>query len=197
MPDLADRNAVNFGDLSSDLRFRILDRATSLVGLTLSIQPEYRRVDEVSGALGHGYSLPITILIDKVVVPGKLLAAANIIYTPGVSRFDSGPAIGANSGWQNESGFAAYGAMTALIRPNVFLGAEIRYLSAFQGTFLNRQDGYAITLGPSLCLQLSEKSFLKFAWASQIAGKAAGVPGTLDLVNFERNEARVRLVLGF
>ncbi len=87
--------------------------------------------------------------------------------------------------------------MTALIRPNVFLGAEVRYLSAFQGTFLNRSDGYAITLGPSLCLQLSEKSFLKFAWASQIAGKAAGVPGTLDPVNFERNEARVRLVLGF
>ena len=136
--------------------------------------------------------MPIGLLVDREVVLGKVFAAANLIYTPGLSRFGSG-----NFGWQDESGFAAYGAMTTLIGPNVFLGGEVRYLGAFEGAFLNRLNGYAITVGPSLCFQLSKNSFLKFAWASQVADKTTGVPGTFDLVNFERNEARVRLVLGF
>jgi hypothetical protein len=46
-------------------------------------------------------------------------------------------------------------------------------------------------------VKLSEEAALNIAWTPQIAGRASGVPGRLDLDNFERHQLRVKLTASF
>ena len=80
----------------------------------------------------------------------------------------------------------------------VFIGAELRHLSAYQGSFLNWKQGEAFFVGPSLFIQLPHRVVFKAVWSAQVTGKALNRPsGTLDLVNFERHQARAQLVKSF
>jgi hypothetical protein len=79
----------------------------------------------------------------------------------------------------------------------MFVGAEVRYGSVFDGAFLNRVEGQALFVGPSLFLVLGNNMTFKAAWSRQVTGRTTGMTGDLDLTRFERNQARVQLVKGF
>jgi hypothetical protein len=87
-PDLDDRNAFNFGGVSGELRWRLLERGTSPVGLTLSFAPQWRRIDEISGGPVQSIALPVTLLADMALIPEKLFAAFNVTYSPSFTRAD-------------------------------------------------------------------------------------------------------------
>jgi hypothetical protein len=56
------------------------------------------------------------------------------------------------------------------------------------GCPLYRPDPYA---------KLSEKWWLSAAWNVQVAGSATAAPGALDLVNFERHQAKLGFGFSF
>jgi hypothetical protein len=81
------------------------------------------------------------------------------------------------------------------IRPGILIGGEARYLRKYEGVSLDNFVGQALFVGPTGYWQLSERSRLTIAWETQIWGRPTASSAALDLVNFERNQARV--IFGF
>jgi hypothetical protein len=180
VPDLDDRNAFNFGGVSGEFRWRLLERGTSPIGLTLSFSPQWRRVDEISGAPVQSLTLPVALLADMALIPDKLFAAFNVIFSPSVTRADGA--------WEQENQLEISAALSLAIGPSVFIGAEVRHLTRNDEGFLS---GHALFVGPSLFAKVSETFSLKAAWSAQIPDESTRA---LDLVRFERHQVRVLLV---
>ena len=81
--------------------------------------------------------------------------------------------------------------------PNVFLGAEARSLRQYDGLGLNSFAGQALYVGPTFYATFGQGYFLSAAWNMQVWGAAAGGSGALDLVNFERHQAKLRVGIAF
>ena len=81
--------------------------------------------------------------------------------------------------------------------PNVFLGAEARSLRQYDGLGLNSFAGQALYIGPTLYATFGQGYFLSAAWNMQVWGAVAGGSGALDLVNFERHQAKLRVGIAF
>jgi hypothetical protein len=83
------------------------------------------------------------------------------------------------------------------LRPGFLLGGEARYLRKYEGIGLEEFSGHALFIGPTAYFQLSERSRLTASWSVQAWGRPAGSGATLDLVNFERHQARLVFGLNF
>jgi hypothetical protein len=71
------------------------------------------------------------------------------------------------------------------------------YYHAYDGLRFNTLAGDALFAGPTLHIQVTDELILSAAFSTQIAGHAAGDPNLLDLTNFSRNKAFLRLVVEF
>lgn len=180
VPDLHDTSSLNFNGISGELRWQLLDSSKSPVGLALSFNPQWLRVDEVSGALANTYAGPMTLLLDTAILPDRLFAAMNVTYAPSVERL-----VGV---WGRQSGLEVSAAISGVVAPGVLVGAEVRSVAAYQGLFLNREEGQALYVGPSLFLRLSDGLVAKLVWSTEVAGTAN---------RFERNQVRAQLVKSF
>ena len=180
---VTDRNAPNFNGVSSEVRWHALDRGLAPFGLTLSFAPQWRPIDDIWGEREQSYVLPVTILADVALIPERMFAAFNLSYAPAATRADAG--------WQREHGVGLSAAVADAIMPGVFLGAEIRYLTHQQSGV---SSAHALFVGPSLYVKLSDSLSIKAAWSAHIPDEAAG---RLDLVNFERHQARLEVVKNF
>jgi hypothetical protein len=83
------------------------------------------------------------------------------------------------------------------IRPGILLGGEARYLRRYEGIGLEEFSGQAVFVGPTAYFQLSERSRLTASWSVQAWGRPAGSKAALDLVNFERHQARLVFGVNF
>src|SRR3954468_1199738 len=89
------------------------------------------------------------------------------------------------------------GALAFQAFPNVFLGAEVRYLRAYDGLALQHFRGEAVFVGPTLYAKLSDHFTISAAYSAQVSGHAVGVPRQLDLDNFSRHQARLVVIYEF
>lgn len=199
VPDLDNRNNGALDGLSAEVKYRIFDRRTAPIGLAVSVEPEWRRHSETSGNREDAYAIEFKLYADKELVPNRLFVAGNLLFEPEAIRvheFD--PVTGQRRPWEHESTLGFSGAVVGAIANNVFLGAEVRYLRKYEGSFLDRLEGHAVYLGPTLSARVFGKAILQAAYSVQIAGKAADEPNSrLDLVSFERRQARLRVVYEF
>lgn len=159
------------------------------IGLSLSVQPQWQRIDGVSGVHSANFSFETKLAADTELIPNMLFAAANLIYAPEYDR------AAGDSGWSRASTYGATAAMAYRVAPKVTMGGEVEYYRAYGGFGLNAFDGAALYLGPTIHVQFSPKIFLAAAWSMEVAGHASGEPSPLDLTNFERQH--VNLKLGF
>ena len=90
----------------------------------------------------------------------------------------------------------AFGALVQ-VRPGILLGGEARYFRRYEGIGLEEFSGQALFIGPTAYFQLSERSRLTAAWSVQAWGRPAGSNASLDLVNFERHQARLVFGVSF
>jgi hypothetical protein len=67
----------------------------------------------------------------------------------------------------------------------------------YDGIGLDQLSGQALFIGPTAYFQLSERSRLTVAWSAQAWGRSEQSPYALDLVNFERHQARVVFGVNF
>jgi hypothetical protein len=199
VPELEDRNAVNFDGLSTELKYRILDRTTAPFGLAISAEPEWRRFSGTSGRHENSYAVELKLYADKELIPGKLFIAGNVLYEPEVVRvneFDE--ETGRFKRWERESTLGFSGALSTALTDRVFLGGEVRYLSKYEGSFLNKQEGWAVFVGPTLSARVLPNAVLQAAYSVQVSGRAKDEPDRhLDLANFERHQGRLRFVYEF
>src|SRR3954467_2430465 len=190
VPGFADRSQFEGQGVSLDLRYRFLDREKDPFGLTLAAESRVDRIDEVTATRVRKYGTEFTLALDRELVPDLSVAALNLIYQPEWTRsLATGQA-------EQESTIGAALAVMAQLRPGFFLGAEVRYFRKYEGIGLDDFAGQALFVGPTVFLKLSDRSRLTANWSFQAWGHGAASTA-LDLVNFERHQARLVLGVNF
>jgi len=191
VPGLEDRRQLAWEGLSVDLRYRLLDRDAAPFGFTVALETHANRIDETSAAVVRGYGTGLTLAFDRELIPNVAVAAVNLFYQPEWTRF-----IGSGAAEQESTVGAAF-ALMVQARPGLFLGGEARYLRQYEGIGLQELAGQALFVGPTAYFQLSPRSRLTAAWSIQAWGRPAGSNAALDLVNFERHQARLIFGVNF
>jgi hypothetical protein len=80
------REGANFGGLGSIFSYVLIGRGPGAsVGVTISVEPEWSRIDD-GGRLVTDFSAQTTIVADTELVPNRLFAGVNAIYTPEIMR---------------------------------------------------------------------------------------------------------------
>ena len=178
-----------FNGVDFELRYRLFDRASAPFALTLGVEPHWARVDDRSGEPVANYGNEFSLAADKELIKDRVFAAINLLYDPEatLSRL--------TGMWEHQSLFGLTTAITNQVRPGTFLGAEMRYLRAYDGLALDALAGDALFVGPTFYVGLSKQFAVSGSWTFQVAGHT--IPGPLDLKNFERHQAKLRLMYTF
>ncbi|SEE67185.1 Putative MetA-pathway of phenol degradation [Rhizobiales bacterium GAS191] len=185
-------NRTQFSGLSTDLRYLLIGRGPgSPIGLTISAQPEWARVDGTSGVRTRGYGTTFRLAADTELVANRMYAAVNLIYQPEV-----GKEAGAIA-WNRSSTAGATAALAYRVAPKVTLGGEVEYYRAYDGLAFRTFAGHALYVGPTMNVQFTSKTMLSLAYSTQVSGRAAGESHSLDLTNFQRHHANAKLEFEF
>jgi hypothetical protein len=184
---LNDLQQFTFDSVFIEMRYRILNRKTAPVGLTIGADPYYGRTDEVAGTVVDRWGANFWLIADKELIENKLFGAFNLGYLPQtIGARDTGV-------WSDISKLTPALSLSYQFAENFFAGVEARYLLAYdQGLGFNRLAGQAFYVGPTLYAKLSERAWVSAALSFQVAGYATDAgAGTLDLTNFERTQAKL------
>jgi hypothetical protein len=183
---------TNFSGLSAELRFLVFDRSPSQpIAITLIAEPEWARVDDVSGELITAFSSTFGVVADTELISNRLYAAANLTYEPGVNRAFGDPS------WEQESELGITAAMSYRVAPQVTMGGEIQYYRAFDGLGMQTFVGNALYIGPTMHIQMSGHVMVAAAFSAQVAGHAIGDDRSLDLTNFQRYIGNLKVEFEF
>jgi len=191
VPGMEDRRQFSWQGVSVDLRYRFLDRDAAPFGFAFAVESHATRIDESTAAVVRSYGTEFTLAFDRELIPNVAVAALNLVYQPEWTRF-----VGTGTSEQDSTMGAALGVMMKM-RPGFLLGGEARYLRRYEGIGLEEFAGQALFIGPTAYWQLSPRSRLTAAWSVQAWGRPAGSNASLDLVNFERHQARLVFGVNF
>jgi hypothetical protein len=145
----------------------------------------------LTGGPARQYGVDFIAAADWEVIPDRVVAAFNLLYQPETTRSTW------TGSWSQDStaGFAT--AVMTQLRPGFFVGGEARYLRVYDGSGIDSLAGQGFFVGPTVYFHLSKRAWIAGAWSAQVAGHAPATLGSLDLVNFERHQARVLFGVGF
>jgi hypothetical protein len=183
---------TGFSGLSWKPKWLIIGRGPgNPIGLSLSVQPEWERLDGTSGAHSSNFSFETRLAADTELIPNMFYGAVNLFYAPEVGRAVGDPA------WSRASTYGASAAVAYRVAPKVTLGGEAEYDLAYDSFALDTFNGAALFVGPTLHIQFSPKVFLAAAWSVEVSGHASSDAGRLDLTNFERQRANLKMGFEF
>lgn len=188
---LDDRDQLVVDNLAVELDYRFLDRRTSPIGLTLIVVPFFSFVDGSSGAAADRYGSDFVLAADRALVSDRLFAAINFAYGFEGSRDHATGTVSDSSSLSFQFG------ATARLERWLYVGAEARYLRAYTGIGLESLSGQAVYVGPSFYAPIAKGVTISGAWNLQAWGDASGVGGGFDLINFERQQAVLRVEFDF
>jgi hypothetical protein len=182
-PGLLDKTGLEYSGVISEFRWHFLEHDTAPIGLTLSFSPYWRRINDPAPGQGESFTLPVALLVDKVLIPNKLYAVFNATLAPTFNKV--------STRWRTQQPFDLSAAITTAVGDRLFIGGEIRQASYNQDGFFAAR---ALYLGPSLFARLSEHLIVKVAWAAQIPVESGG---RMDVTNFERHQIIAQFAYGF
>lgn len=191
VPGLDDQRRLSWQGASLDLRYRFLDRETAPFGLTFATELRANRVDETTAQRVRNFGTEFRLAFDRELLPDRIIAAFNLLYEPEWTRFIDGRVM------ERDSTAGAALGILAQVRPGFLLGGEARYLRKYEGIGLEELAGQALFVGPTAYFQLSKRSRLTASWSVQAWGRPAGSTAGLDLVNFDRHQARLVFGVNF
>ena len=139
----------------------------------------------------RAFSTAFKIVADTELVPNKLFAAVNLSYEPGVDKARG------DLDWTQSATYGVTGALAYRVTPRITLGGEVEYYRAYDSFGFNNFQGHAVYVGPTLHIQFSPKTLLSAAFSTQVAGRAVGETHALDLTNFERYHANLKVEFEF
>lgn len=184
-------SGYRFDGLSFEIRHRLVERTASQpFALTLAFEPRWARIDG-AGIQSTAVGAEVKLQIDAP-ISGRLFWALNANFST-VGQEDPGTSRWASASATTLSSALGY----ALIEERLYLGAEARWFHAFDSSAFGKLEGQALFMGPTLMVKMSPSASFNLTIQPQVAGKARGVPGSLDLDGFERTIARAKLAIGF
>lgn len=195
VPGVANQSLTTFSGLSFAPKLILLRRGVDApIGLAVSMAPEYDRVDPVIGAQARNFALPFKLMMDAELIKEKLFFGTNIVLAPE---------------WDNEKGygfsqyalFGLTGALTYRLTPKIAIGGQVEYYNVYGSLGFANNTGWGTYLGPTVHMQINDKSFVAASWSSQVAGQPAyGSAATLSAYNasdLARNRATLIFGLQF
>jgi hypothetical protein len=189
--DLDDRRQVAVSGAFAEFRYLAVERTSSNpLAVTLAFEPTARRIDETSGERVRNLEFETIINADLELLKNRLFAGFNLLYEPEVTQTAAGET-------QREAKFGGSAALSVRIAPDVVVGGEVWYLRHYDAANLTAFTGDAVMLGPTLYVQLTPKMFMTAAWNTQVWGREVGNPVPLNLAEFQRNRARLKLAVEF
>lgn len=191
VPGFVDRTQVNWQGASLDLRYRFLNRDSAPFGLTLALESHGNRLDETTALRAQNYGTELTLALERDLIPRLAVATLNLGYQPEWTHFAGAPTE------EQESTLAAAFGVMAQVRPGFLFGGEARYFRKYDGIGLEALAGQALFIGPTAYFQLSERARITATWSVQAWGRPAGSNAALDLVNFERHQAKLVFGVNF
>lgn len=191
VPGFDDVDSLRANGIGGEVRWRLSSRKTNGFGLTLHIEPSWSVSDELTGLSGRRLASENKIILDTELVRDRLYAAFNIINEMEVVKEKGAP----DTERVSKIGFGL--ALTTPIAKNVFLGAEARYLRAYEGLSFEQAAGYALYFGPTLHARFENNAWISLAWNLQVTGREKGNPASFDLINFERQHVRLKAGIDF
>jgi hypothetical protein len=193
--DLDNRSQLAFGGVFGEMRYLLFGRGpSSPLSVTLSAEPEWRRIDETSGARVRNFELETKLNADLELIQNRLYLGANLLYEPEATKDTDHT----GAGWAIESKSGVSGALAFRIVPNILIGAEVWYLRHYDGAWFNIYTGDATFVGPTLFVQLSPKAFIAAAWNVQVDGSEVDDPNVrLNLAEFSRQRAKLKVAIEF
>ncbi len=192
---LDNRSQLAVGGFFGEMRYLLLGRGpNSPLGVTLSAEPEWRRIDETSGEHVDNVELELKLNADLELVPQRLFLGSNLLYEPEATHDPDH--VGA--GWAMESKGGVSAALAYRVVPSLLIGGEMWYLRHYDGAWFNNFTGDALFLGPTLFVQLGPKMFIAAAWNAQVWGREIDNPGVaFNLAEFSRQRAKLKFALEF
>lgn len=181
----ADSNALGAG---VEMKYRLLGRDMHGIGLTLVLDPSFNRADPDGAGRFTTYNTGIRIFADKTLIPNTLYAALNLSQ----DLTWTGP-----SPYQRSSTFTVGGSLAWQVSDGLYLSGEVRHMRAHNDLGFGNEAGYATFAGPGVFWQATKQLALSAAYNIQVAGKAKGEPGNLDLTNFSQHLVKVKLGYSF
>jgi hypothetical protein len=189
---LDDISRTSFSGASGKLRYLILGRGPgSPIGLTISAEPEWSRIDGTDGTQTQDYNTDFRIVADTELIPNRLFAAVNVSYEPETAKGAADPS------WQNSSALGLSAALAYRVTPKLAVGAAAEYDRAYDGLAFQTFQGHALYAGPTLQINFTQKILLAAAFMAQVAGHAVDDPRALDLTNFSQYRANLKLEFEF
>jgi hypothetical protein len=188
--DLDNRSAFQPSGFFGEIRYLLLDRPASPVAVTVSFEPNYRAFDETSGAPVTNFEFETKIMADVELVKNRVYAAMNLIYEPEITRIADGT-------WEQESTFGLTGAVSFRLLPELLVGVEVDYYRHYDGLYFNTFTGDALFIGPTLYYKFARKMFLTAAWNAQVWGREIETGQRLNLEEFSRSRAKVKVAVEF
>jgi hypothetical protein len=195
VPGLENRKQVAFGGIFGEARYLLLGRGPdSPLSVTLSVEPEWRRIDETSGARVRNFELETRVDADLELIKNRLYLGGNLLYEPEATEDPDH----ISAGWAKESTSGISGALSFRVVPNVLIGGELWYLHHYDSAWFNHYTGSATFAGPTLYIQLGPKMFVAAAWNVQLRGSDVNDPtAKLNLSEFARQRAKVKVAIEF
>lgn len=189
--DLDDRNQVALAGGFAEFRYLALERTSNNpLAVTLAVEPTVRRIDETSGERVRNFEFETTVNADLELMRNRLYAGFNLLYEPEVTQMLTGET-------QREATFGGSAALSLRLASNVVLGGEVWYLRHYDAANLTSFTGDAVMLGPTLYLRFTPKMFMTAAWNAQVWGREIGNPVSLNLAEFQRHRAKLKLAWEF
>jgi hypothetical protein len=188
---LDDRQQGAFEGVSFEARYRLLDRDHAPFGLTIGAEPHWTRVEDTSGEPVANYGSEFSLSVDRELIENRLYGAVNFLYDPEATLLQ------ATGMWERQAIVGVSGALTMQVHKGIFIGGEARYLRKCDGIGFDSFAGQALFVGPTMYASLSKNMAISAAWSVQVTGHAADMPGSLDLENFERHRAQLRVMYNF
>jgi hypothetical protein len=183
-------SGLDLSGLSNEYRYVLVPRGGAWsTQATFTVTPQWARVFE-GGARGNDYALPFLFILDAQPIERRLYGAINLSYSPEVAVPIGQPVA-------RLSTLNASGALSWRLTPDAMLGIETDALNAFDGLAGQSWRGSALFVGPIFHYQINEKIDLSGGWTQQVAGRARGDERALDLADFSRSQAKLRLEIEF
>jgi hypothetical protein len=197
---LRNGQALGLGDGSAfgggvEAKWKFLGRDTHGVGMTADL---ILQGQGVSGAFftptRRVYDAIASLFIDKELAAGKFYGAINVSYD---FNFRDRVVVG---DFKNTSVLRLGAALAYQVVDGFFIGADVNHYRRYSNSFFGGELGYATFAGPNFFWQATPKLAVTAAYNIQLAGKTTGfggVPGDIDLVNFNQHLLKVKLAYSF
>lgn len=185
-------NQAAFSGLSAKFRYLIIGRGPgSPIGLSVSVQPEWARINDGDGSRTQAYSTQFRLAADTELIPNRLYGAFNVSYAPGIDKGQN------DTSFRRGSDLGLGAGLAYRVTPTVTFGGTAEYDASYDGLAFNSFGGNALFVGPTMQINFTPKILLAATFVGQVWGHAANDSRALDLDDFSKYKGNLKLEFEF